>query len=57
MNKNSVIPKYAGYIPHIQAQNQFGRRMTEVSRDCFNDKFVPQKPNIFATTGYAINKI
>jgi len=51
-NKNSIIPGYAGYVPHIKASNQFGSRITQMSRESYSDICIPQRQNFYSSTGF-----
>lgn len=46
------MPKYAGFVPGVKAENLFGKTNTELSRQAFRKEILDAKPNFLATTGY-----
>lgn len=46
-----VIPKYGGYVPNKYSDQLLGKRITEQSRDVFNNKNIDDKQATMSSTG------
>lgn len=51
------MPNYQGYIPGKDSNNELGRTFSKVTRKCFDQAKLDNKPFMFSTTGFNQSKL